>query len=217
MQLISSDRCPFVQRSIVTLEYKSVPYEVIYLDPYDPPAWFTEISPTGKVPVLKLDDGTVLFESAVINEYLDEITPGQMHPTEPLQKALNRSWIEFGSQCLAATFQIMTADSEAGFTEVRDRLEDNLLQLQAASGDGPFFNGPEFALVDAAFAPLFVRLEILKDLTGVDFLGDKPRLLSWHRAMTELDAVKTIIRPELRDRFDELMQSRNAWILKTVA
>ena len=78
-KLISSATCPFVQRSAITLEYKRVPYEIEFIDLNDKPKWFLEISPTGKVPVLVVRDGDreiVLFESAVINEYLDEITEG---------------------------------------------------------------------------------------------------------------------------------------------
>jgi len=52
----------------------------------------------GKVPLLKVED-KVLFESAVICEYLD-VTPSSLHPADPLEKANHRAWIEFGSSIL---------------------------------------------------------------------------------------------------------------------
>jgi len=68
-------------------------YDVTYIDLKNKPDWFLKISPFGKVPVLKVDD-TVLFESAVINEYLDEILPEPpFMPGDPGQRARARIWI----------------------------------------------------------------------------------------------------------------------------
>ena len=73
-KLISLVTCPYVQRSLITLEEKGVAYEVVHVDLQNKPPWFLALSPTGRVPVLLVREGereTVLFESAVINEYLD--------------------------------------------------------------------------------------------------------------------------------------------------
>ncbi len=77
IELISFNLCPFVQRSVITLNKKGIDYKITYIDLADKPDWFLALSPLGKVPVLKHGD-EVLFESAVINEYLDEITPQQI-------------------------------------------------------------------------------------------------------------------------------------------
>ena len=99
--LISFDICPFVQRSVITLEEKEVEYEIKYIELENKPDWFLAISPFGKVPVLQAND-TVIFESAVINEFLDEVVPGKrLHPEDPLKRAHNRAWIEFTSSLLA--------------------------------------------------------------------------------------------------------------------
>ena len=84
LRLVSFKICPFVQRAVITLKYRNVPFEITYIDLKDPPDWFQEISPLGKVPVLLVDDSP-LFESAVINEYLDEITGGGLLPSDPLE------------------------------------------------------------------------------------------------------------------------------------
>ena len=84
-----------MQRSIITLNHKGIEHRMTFVDLDDPPAWFSEISPLGQVPALRVDGDAVIFESAVINEYLDEVTPGQLHPADPLQRAINKSWIEF--------------------------------------------------------------------------------------------------------------------------
>ena len=110
-ELISFDICPFVQRSVITMIEKGQEFDITYIDLANKPEWFLKISPFGKVPVLKVDD-TVLFESAVINEYLDEINPPSMHPGDALTKAHNRAWIEFSSQLNMNLFQWSVATEE---------------------------------------------------------------------------------------------------------
>ncbi|MGD8643594.1 MAG: glutathione S-transferase N-terminal domain-containing protein, partial [Chromatiales bacterium] len=55
LELISFKICPFVQRSVITLRHKGLPYEVTYIELDDPPPWFLEISPFGRVPALRVD------------------------------------------------------------------------------------------------------------------------------------------------------------------
>ena len=77
LELIGFKICPFVQRAVITLLRKDVPYKVTYIDLSSPPVWFNKISPFGKVPVLKINEQQVVFESAIIDEYLDEAYPGR--------------------------------------------------------------------------------------------------------------------------------------------
>ena len=108
IELISFKTCPFVQRAAITLGYKEVEHKVTFIDLADPPDWFLKISPLAKVPVLRVD-GEILFESAVINEYLDDITGGELQPKDPLARAKNRAWIEFASNMLGNTYMMKTA------------------------------------------------------------------------------------------------------------
>src|SRR2546423_129287 len=95
LKLISHPLCPYVQRAVIALSEKGVPFERIDIDLANKPDWFLRISPLGKTPVL-LVDATTIFESAVILEYLEETQPSPLHPRDPLQRAEHRGWIEFG-------------------------------------------------------------------------------------------------------------------------
>lgn len=117
-QLISFKLCPFVQRSVITLLHKGIDFETTFIELSDPPPWFAVLSPLGKVPVLRVDGETTVFESAVINEYLDEVTPGQLLPKDPLLRARARAWIEFGAACLWHCFEIAVAATAAKLDEV---------------------------------------------------------------------------------------------------
>ena len=76
LELVSFKLCPFVQRSVITLKRKAAPYSIRYVDLADPPDWFLALSPARKVSLLVVDGTDVVFESAVINEFVDEVTPG---------------------------------------------------------------------------------------------------------------------------------------------
>ena len=152
---------------------------------------FSEISPLGKVPVLKVGD-TVLFESAVIMEYLDEVNPPGLHPVDPLQKAQNRAWIEFASTLLMSQFNMVVARDEAAFNTAKEELHAKLTTLEMQI-TGPFFNGTGFALVDASFAPLFMRIDMLEQWHEMGLLADLPRCTTWSQALLERPSVKNSV------------------------
>ncbi len=200
LELISFKICPFVQRSVITLRYKQAPYKITYIDLGNPPDWFQRISPFGKVPVLKVDGETTLFESAVINEFIDDVTPGQLAPQDPLTRALNRSWIEVGSVGLMDFFQSLMAESEAAYEEKRQGLVTTLGRLEEVLGEGPFFNGSDPALIDFALAPLFQRIELLNSRADYIDLNSWPKLADWSRALLAMPAVEE----SLVEDFDSL-------------
>jgi len=191
--LVSFNVCPFAQRSLIVLEEKGVrdSYEIRYIDLDNKPDWFLRYSPTGRVPVLIVND-TVLFESAAINEYLDDISPGEsLQPRDPLRRAQNRAWIEFISAVLVMRNQMQHAPSEPDTREHAGRIRRELSQLEKHLGRGPFFNGNAFSLVDAAAAPLLQRLHWLMEIApDLRVLEGLPRLQAWsdnllhHRSVT---------------------------------
>src|SRR5512135_650722 len=71
LKLISHKLCPYVQRAVIALTEKGVPFERIDIDLANKPDWFQKLSPLGRTPVLVVGD-TAIFESAVILEYLEE-------------------------------------------------------------------------------------------------------------------------------------------------
>ena len=193
LELISFKLCPFVQRSIITLRHKGVDFDLTYIDLNSPPDWFNEISPMGKVPLLKVDlDGkqAVLFESAVIAEFVDEVTPGSLTPTDPVDRAVNRAWIAFASDCQDTYFKLTNSPDEDTFISTSNTLMERFNQLEAKLGDGPYFNGAELSLVDAAFAPLFMRLDLLSEERPAYDKAAFPKIASWSAALLDTPSIK---------------------------
>jgi glutathione S-transferase len=190
LELISFKICPFVQRAVITLLYKQASFTVTHIDLSEPPDWFEAMSPFGKVPVLKVDDRHVIFESAIIDEFLDDVTPGSLLPDEPLTRALNRSWIDFGSACLLDLSGMMHAKDQESFDSNRDTLLSRLDWLEGILAGAPYFNGGQLSLVDFAYAPLFMRSDIL-GLTDLLFPPEsRPRSRAWSQALLQLPAVQ---------------------------
>ncbi len=189
LELVSFKLCPYVQRAVIALKEKQVPYDITYIDLMDPPDWFREISPLGKVPLLKVGD-EVLFESAVISEYIDETSAGSLHPEDALQRAKHRGWIEFASSCLETLYTLNTTDDEAAFEEAVQTMADRLTKVEAILGSGPFFGGTAFSLVDAAFAPLLMRLDLLQQLAGVEVMAQLPKISAWRDQLLQRESIQ---------------------------
>jgi len=198
-ELISFKLCPFVQRLVILLNEKQVEFDVTYIDLADPPAWFKEISPQGKVPLLRVGD-TVLFESAVIMEYLDETHPPSLHPSDPLQKALNRAWVEYASQLFFTQFRMTNSPDEAAFDKERTELKAGLSRLEAQV-KGPFFNGEAFALIDAAYAPLFMRARLLEQWHPLGLLEGCGKLQAWADRLLARASVQGSVVDEFAELF----------------
>ena len=110
---------------------KDVPFDRRDIDLANKPDWFLALSPLGKTPVLVVE-GKPVFESAVILEYLEETQQRPLYPSDPLERAQHRSWIEFGSAVLSdiagfygAADAAIFADKTASLTRKFARLEDN--------------------------------------------------------------------------------------------
>ena len=96
VEIISADVCPFAQRSRIVLLEKEVDFILSEIDLKNKPDWFLRVSPYSKVPVLRYGE-TRIYESAIINEYLDEVFPKPpLMPSDPERRAEARIWIEIG-------------------------------------------------------------------------------------------------------------------------
>lgn len=206
LRLISHKLCPYVQRARIVLAEKQIPHEIEFIDLANKPDWFLEISPLGKVPVLCVS-GKPLFESAVIAEYLDEISPGSLHPYGPLEKARNRSWIEFASATLNSIATFYRASHEAAFNSAVEVLRSRFETLEAELGEGPWFNGERFSLVDAAFGPVFRYFEVIDEIDDFGFFDELPRVTAWCAALAERPSVRNAVVDDYHDRlFDFFLE-----------
>ncbi len=191
LQIISANVCPYAQRTRMVLREKALQFEVIEIDLKDKPDWFAGVSPYGKVPVLR-HDGQSIYESAVINEYLDEVFPAPpLMPSGAVKRALARIWIEYcNSQFCPLFYQVLLAQDVAKQKELADKLTAmfhfmDRQGLQTLQGDGPYWMGDTPGLVDFTFYPFFERLPVLKHYRGVTIPEDCQALSNWLDVMSK--------------------------------
>jgi len=204
LKLISHKLCPYVQRAVIALAEKGVPFERIDIDLANKPDWFLKVSPLGKTPVLLVGDHAI-FESAVILEYLEETQANPLHPADALRRAEHRSFIEFGSAILNDIAGLYAASDEAAFTARALQLKQRFERLEARLV-GPWFDGETFSLVDAVFGPVFRYFDVFDEIGDFGILGAKPKVARWRQNLAARASVRSAVSADypalLRDFID---------------
>ena len=190
---------PNCQRVKVVLGEKNLPYEIVPIDlrkQEQKTPEYLKLNPYGKVPVLT-DDATVLYESCIINEYLDEKYPNPpLMPKDLSKKAKARILIDYGFAHFDSPYQKLrmelTKDPKEQNQQVIDSAKSDLKKLlqrfENEIGDQEYLMG-DFSLVDADLIPRFTRLE------GFGVLPDPslPRLGKYMEKMKARPSVKAIL------------------------
>lgn len=221
LTLISHPLCPFVQRAAIVLFEKQVPFHRVNVDLSDKPAWFLDISPTGKVPLLQVQEvggsKEILFESVAICEYLEETQPGpSLYPDDPLARAKHRAWIEFGSATLGEAWGYLNAKDHATATLKATSFKDKLTQLEKVLGPGPYFSEDAFGMVDAVFAPVFRYFDILETDRGATLFADLPKVNTWRKKLSVRESVIAAVSADYPALFHAHLRSQQALLMETV-
>ena len=214
--LISHTLCPYVQRSVITLNEKQINHERIYVNLAKKPDWFLAMSPLGKVPLLQVDDQQTLFESAVICEFLDEVTPGSLHPADPLLKARHRAWIEFGSQLLTEIARLYNATHDGAFIDSVKLIQGKLQRLETVVS-GPYFAGESFSLVDAAYGPIFRYFDTLDRYLPLDPFEGCPRVSAWRVHLSMRPSVRAAVSRDYPELLKEFVLQRGSVLSHRIA
>ena len=210
-KLIAHTLCPYVQRSVITLLEKSAPYERVDIDLANKPEWFTRLSPMGKVPLLVLNEQEVLFESAVICEYIDTVTDGALLATEPLLRAKQQAWIEFGSNILQMIAKWYHAQSHAEYLEVSSNLHKAMEHLEAHI-KSPYFYGDNFTLVDAVYGPIFRYFVVLESQGVITPLENHMRVRKWTEQLMQRASVQQAVSSDYAELLIEFIKQRDGYL-----
>jgi glutathione S-transferase len=195
--LVSHHLCPYVQRAAIVLAEKGVAFERRDIDLSAKPDWFLAVSPLGKTPVLLVGE-QALFESAVICEYLDDTLLPRLHPSNALQRARHRSWMEFGSALLNLIGGFYNAPDAASLQAKAGEIHARLCQLDEVLGEGPYFDGA-FGMVDAVFGPVFRYFDVFDDIGDFGFWRGLPKVGRWRKALAQRPSVRAAAHPRYRE------------------
>ena len=221
LKLISHKLCPYVQRAVIALKENGVAFERIDIDLANKPDWFLKLSPLGKVPVLVVrsaESEVALFESNVICEYIEETQAGaRLHPADPLTRAQHRAWMEFGSAILGDLWGLETTQDAATFAAKRDALAAKFARVEAALGEGPYFAGAQFSLVDAVFAPVFRYFDVFDAYGDLGIFAATPKVRAWRDQLAQRPSVQTAVGADYPELLRAFLARHDAYLLKQAA
>lgn len=196
MQLISLPVSPFAARVRIAIRAKDLSVEIVP----PPPGWphdrgFRDISPTGRVPVLILDDGEVVGESAVILEFLEEMFPERpLLPRHPLDRARVRTLIRHADLYLMPPMAGLAGPCEAREgRKLVGQLVDALEVLEGLIGEGE-----GLTLADCALAPVLFAAEVTGRRLGLDLAESLPAVAAYQARIGEDERVADVL-SEMRE------------------
>ncbi|MFC1664921.1 glutathione S-transferase family protein [Pseudomonadota bacterium] len=191
IEIISAASCPFAQRSRMVLLEKGIEHLFTEIDLDNKPDWFLKVSPYSKVPVIRHGEA-VIWESAVINEYLDEVFPEPpLLPRDPVELATARIWIDFAnSRMVPHVYKMMLRQDAEGQALHLHRLTEAVHFIEYEGlrklSSGPFWLGKEPSLVDFTFYPHVQRFVALEHYRGFAIPEECERFHDWIKEMSVL-------------------------------
>jgi|SRR5690625_760780 len=159
MKLIGSLTSPYVRKVRVVMAEKKLDYELLIDDVWGDDAVITEHNPLGKVPCLAVEDFGNLFDSRVIVEYLDTLSPvGRLLPQSGRDRALVKLWEAAADGLMDAAVTIHIENTQRPEHQQNqdwvnrqlDKINRTLLYLDTQLGESPFCSGINFSLADIA-------------------------------------------------------------------
>ncbi|AYV46201.1 hypothetical protein CFHF_15900 [Caulobacter flavus] len=198
MQLISLPASPYAARVRIALRAKDLDVEIAP----PPPSWpldrrFRYVSPTGRVPVLILDDGEAVWESAVILELLEELFPDAptLLPADVLERARARQLVRVADLYLMPPMVALAAPQDPRETRrLVEQLADALAMLDDLLEDeGPYAVGGALSHADCALAPVLLAARVTGGRQDLDLIEALPRVSAYARSGSEDEHVAAVL------------------------
>ena len=159
MNLYSGTTCPFSQRCRIVLYEKGMDFQIIDVDMYNKPEDIAVMNPYNRLPVL-VERDLVLYESNIINEYIDERFPHpQLMPADPVMRARARLFLFNFEIELFSQVESLESGKEKYIERSRVHVTDRLTELVPIFTKQKFMLGDEFSMLDVAIAPMLWRLD----------------------------------------------------------
>lgn len=186
--------CPHCQRVRVALNALDLPHQLHRLNPTNKPPAFSEISPLGSVPVLRINGERSILDSLAINEFLNEQGGGSLLPTETIARGVIRGWTGFASDIQGEMVKLLAAETEQSLTSVVAVMTKKLRVLEDLIAQGILPAAPHpLTLLDAVMAPLFLRYHVIHDHLPIIDSGTMPHLHAWQSwLMTEPAVIQSV-------------------------
>jgi glutathione S-transferase len=159
MKLLGTPRSPYAWKARIALEEKRIPYTYVVAPPADPASEVSKYNPLGKIPVLICRDGTAIYDSAVIVEYLDGlVSVPKLIPENFADRIEVKRWEALGDGIVEATVLISrderqpvsSRQSVEWYLNQEKKIDLGLARMEKDLGSRAFCHGETFTLADIA-------------------------------------------------------------------
>ena len=195
MKLLGGPISPYTRKVRIVLAEKKIDcdFEVVDVNPPENPV--NAHNALGKVPTLVLDDGTALFDSRVIVEFLDNVSPlARLIPDDNRERVAVRRWEALADGCLDAGLLIRyesvrpkNEQSAAWSAKQHGKLKRGLAMVSSELGDRAWCNGDRYTLADIAVGCCLGWVEFRKP-GGIEWRGEYGNLARFYDRLMERPA-----------------------------
>lgn len=159
MKIIGSLTSPYARKVRIVLAEKKIEADFVPENVWAPETTIRERNPLGKIPCLVMDDGSTLFDSRVIVEYVDTLSPvGKLIPADGRERAVVKTWEALADGILdagilarlEATWRPAEQQSPAWIERQMEKIHSALQNMSSALGESNNCHNNQFGLADIA-------------------------------------------------------------------
>jgi glutathione S-transferase len=194
MKLIGSITSPYVRKVRIVMLEKKLDYQFVEENVWAADTTIPDANPLGKVPCLVMEGGEAVFDSRVIVEYLDTLSPvGKLIPAQGRERAEVKTWEALADGVLDAAILARLEASWAGRAEGQrsqawidrqtGKIHTSLKAMSVGLGDKPFCSGVHFSLSDVAVGCALSYLDFR--FAQIDWRAQHPNLARLQEKLTQ--------------------------------
>ena len=194
MKLIGSPTSPYVRKVRIVMAEKKLDYQMVLEDVWATNTTIHSFNPLGKVPCLVMEGGEAVFDSRVIVEYLDTLSPvGKLIPTQGRERAEVKTWEALADGLVDASILARLEASWAGRSDGErsqawigrqmSKIDVALKAMSTGLADKPFCSGIHFSLSDVAVGCALAYLDLR--FAQIDWRGAHPNLAKLQERLTQ--------------------------------
>jgi glutathione S-transferase len=202
MKIIGSLTSPYARKVRIVLAEKKIEADFVPENVWAPETTIGEHNPLGKIPCLLMDDGSAVFDSRVIVEYVDTLSPvGKLIPADGRERAAVKTWEALADGVLdagilarlEATWRPAEQQSPAWIARQMSKIDAALKSMSIGLGESNYYHNNQFSLADVAVGCALGYLDFR--FPSVDWRTPYPNLDQLHQLLMQRQSFQDTVPP----------------------
>jgi glutathione S-transferase len=202
MKIIGSVTSPYVRKVRIVLAEKKIEADFVLENVWAAETTIGQTNPLGKIPCLVMDDGSAVFDSRVIAEYVDTLSPvGKLIPADGRERAAVKTWESLADGVLdagilarlEATWRPVEQQSPAWIARQMSKIDAALKSMSIGLGESNYCHNNQFSLADIAVGCALGYLDFR--FPSVDWRTPYPNLDQLHQLLMQRQSFQDTVPP----------------------